>query len=138
MQRKDNKFNITSFNYCVLVSVLIPFVAFGQLSKQHYLPPVPQYVYETAHLYISTPYDEVQFTIKPIGQPPSSWITSTVSNTNSYKIRLEYNQIGANPTEFNSSKIFENKGYEIIANREIYVSLRLKSTNHAGSLVSKG
>ena len=138
MQRKDNKLNIAWITYCVLVSVLIPLVAFGQLSKQHYLPPVPQYVYETAHLYISTPYDEVQFTIKPIGQPPSSWITSTVSNTNSYKISLEYNQIGANPTGFNSSKIFENKGYEVVANREVYVSLRLKSTNHAGSLVSKG
>ena len=138
MQRKDNKLNIASITCYVLTSVLVPLVALGQLSKQHYLPPVPQFVYETAHLYISTPYDEVQFTIKPIGQPPSSWITSSVNNTSSYKIRLDYTQIGANPTEFNSSKIFENKGYEIIANREIYVSLRLKSTNHAGSLVSKG
>ena len=138
MQRKDNKLNIASTTFSVFVAIFIPFIALGQLSKQHYLPPVPQYVYETAHLYISTPYDEVQFTIKPVGQPASSWITSTVSNISSYKIRLDYNQIGANPTEFNSSKTFQNKGYEIVANREIYVSLRLKSTNHAGSLVSKG
>ena len=138
MQIKDNYLNQPRIFYLVLIGVLLSFFSNAQLSKQHYIPPVPQYVYQTAHLYISTPYDEVQFTIKPIGQPTSSWTTGTVSSMSSFKGTLNYNQVGANPTTFGNSHTFANKGYEVVANREIYVSLRLKSQNHAGSLVSKG
>jgi gliding motility-associated-like protein len=138
VQIKHNNFKPFSVVYSLFIGVVFPFVGFCQLSKQHYIPPVPQYVYQTAHLYISTPYDEVQFTIKPIGQPTSSWTTGTVSSMSSFKGTLNYNQVGANPTTFGNSHTFANKGYEVVANREIYVSLRLKSPNHAGSLVSKG
>mgnify|MGYP001162560323 FL=1 len=138
MQIKDNYLNQPPIFYLVLFGVLLSFFSNAQLSKQHFIPPVPQYVYQTAHLYISTPYDEVQFTIKPIGQPTSSWTTGTVSSMSSFKGTLNYNQVGANPTTFGNSHTFSNKGYEVVANREIYVSLRLKSQNHAGSLVSKG
>jgi gliding motility-associated-like protein len=138
VQIKDNYLNQPPIFYLVLIGVLLSFFSNAQLSKQHFIPPVPQYVYQTAHLYISTPYDEVQFTIKPIGQPTSSWTTGTVSSMSSFKGTLNYNQVGANPTTFGNSHTFANKGYEVVANREIYVSLRLKSQNHAGSLVSKG
>ncbi len=122
----------------VLIGVLLPFFSHAQLSKQHYIPPVPDLVFESAHLYISTPHENVQFTIKPIGQPSSSWVVGTLSNTNSFKIEVETNRIGASPWIYSSDHVFANKGFEVFANREVYVSLRLRENNHAGSLVSKG
>ncbi len=122
----------------VLIGVLLPFFSHAQLSKQHYIPPVPDLIFESAHLYISTPHENVQFTIKPIGQPSSNWVVGTLSNTNSFKIEVETNRIGASPWNYSSDHVFANKGFEVFANREVYVSLRLRVNNHAGSLVSKG
>ena len=118
--------------------VPFPFFSHAQLSKQHYIPPVPDRVFESAHLYISTPHENVQFTIKPIGQPSSSWVVGTLSNTNSYKIQVANSQAGAKPWNYSPDYVFANKGFEIFATREVYVSLRLRAQNHAGSLVSKG
>lgn len=138
MQIKDNYLNQAPILYLVLIVMVLPFFSYAQLSKQHYIPPVPEIVFESAHLYISTPHENVQFTIKPIGQPASSWIVGTVSNTNSYKIQVAISDIGAKPWNFDSDHVFTDKGFEVFANREIYVSLRLRAENHAGSLVSKG
>ena len=122
----------------VLIGVLFPFFSHAQLSKQHYIPPVPDLIFESAHLYISTPHENVQFTIKPIGRPSNSWVVGTLSNTNSFKTEVETNRIGASPWNYSSDHVFTNKGFEVFANREVYVSLRLRVNNHAGSLVSKG
>ena len=138
MQIKDNYFNQTLIQYLVLIGVLFPLFSFSQLSKQHYIPPVPDIIFESAHLYISTPHENVQFTIKPIGKPSSSWIVGTLSNTNSFKIQVAKSEIGAKPWNYSQDHVFADKGFEIVANREIYVSLRLRARNHAGSLVSKG
>ena len=138
MQIKDNYLNQAPILYLVLIVMVLPFFSYAQLSKQHYIPPVPEIVFESAHLYISTPHENVQFTIKPIGQPASSWIVGAVSNTNSYKIQVAISDIGAKPWNFDSDHVFADKGFEVFANREIYVSLRLRAENHAGSLVSKG
>ncbi|MFL2596175.1 MAG: T9SS type B sorting domain-containing protein [Flavobacteriaceae bacterium] len=138
MQIKDNYLNQTPILYLVLIGVLSPFFSHAQLSKQHYIPPVPDLIFESAHLYISTPHENVQFTIKPIGQPSSNWVVGTLSNTNSFKIEVETNRIGASPWNYSSDHVFANKGFEVFANREVYVSLRLRVNNHAGSLVSKG
>ena len=138
MQIKDNFLNQTPIQNLVLIGVLFPFFSHAQLSKQHYIPPVPEIIFESAHLYISTPHENVQFTIKPMGQPSSSWIVGTLSNTNSFKIEVETNRIGASPWNYSPDHVFANKGFEVFANREVYVSLRLRAENHAGSLVSKG
>ena len=138
MQIKDNNLNKTSTICFVLIGVLFPLFSFSQLSKQHYIPPVPEIVFESAHLYISTPHENVQFTIKPIGKPSSSWVVGTLSSTYSYKKQIAISEIGAKPWNYSPDHIFNDKGFEIFANREIYVSLRLRSRNHAGSLVSKG
>ena len=138
MQIKDNYLNQTPILYMVLIGILFPFFSHAQLSKQHYIPPVPDLIFESAHLYISTPHENVQFTINPIGRPSSSWVVGTLSNTNSFKIEVETNRIGASPWNYSSDHVFANKGFEVFANREVYVSLRLRVNNHAGSLVSKG
>ena len=122
----------------MLIGVLFPFFSHAQLSKQHYIPPVPDLIFESAHLYISTPHENVQFTIKPIGQPTSNWIVGTLSNTKSLKIEVAISEIGVKSWEFDPDHVFDNKGFEVFANREVYVSLRLRANNHAGSLVSKG
>ena len=138
MQIKDNFLNQTPILYLVLIGLLFPFFSYAQLSKQHYIPPVPDLIFDSAHLYISTPHENVQFTIKPMGQPSSSWIVGTLSNTNSFKIEVAISEIGAKSWEFDPDHVFANKGFEVFANREVYVSLRLRANNHAGSLVSKG
>ncbi|MGB1186058.1 MAG: T9SS type B sorting domain-containing protein [Flavobacteriaceae bacterium] len=99
---------------------------------------MPDRVFESTHLYISTPHENVQFTIKPIGQPSSSWVVGSLSNTNSYKIQVANSQAGAKPWNYGPDYVFANKGFEVFATREVYVSLRLRAQNHAGSLVSKG
>ncbi len=73
-----------------------------------------------------------------MGQPSSSWIVGTLSDTNSFKIEVAISEIGAKSWEFDPDHVFANKGFEVFANREVYVSLRLRANNHAGSLVSKG
>jgi gliding motility-associated-like protein len=42
------------------------------------------------------------------------------------------------PWNYSPDYVFTNKGFEVFASREVYVSLRLRAQNHAGSLVSKG
>ena len=138
MQIKDNYLNQTPILYLVLIGVLFPFFSYAQLSKQHYIPPVPELIFDSAHIYLSTPHENVQFTIKPIGKPSSSWIVGTLSNTNSFKIEVAISEIGAKSWEFDPDHVFANKGFEVFANREVYVSLRLRANNHACSLVSKG
>ena len=106
MQIKDNYFNQTLIQYLVLIGVLFPLFSFSQLSKQHYIPPVPDIIFESAHLYISTPHENVQFTIKPIGKPSSSWIVGTLSNTNSFKIQVAKSEIGAKPWNYSQDHVF--------------------------------
>ncbi|MFL2594001.1 MAG: hypothetical protein ACJ0PV_00220 [Flavobacteriaceae bacterium] len=114
------------------------------MSTRHYIPPIPaQYYqgnefYNSSFLYISTPYDEARFTIKPVGQSATNWVTGVVKNSDSYKIQLSNDEIGADPSVVQNDFIFTDKGFEIVADREIYVSLRIKANNHAGALVSKG
>ena len=123
---------------------MIPFCALAQLSTRHYIPPIPaQYFqnnefYNSSFFYISTPYPEARFTIKPIGQSANNWITGVVKKNDSYKIQLSNDEIGADPSIVQNDFIFTDKGFEIVADRGVYVSLRIKANNHAGALVSKG
>ena len=112
------------------------------VARQLYISPIQilsgQRFYNSSFLYISTPYDEARFTIKPVGQSATNWITGVVKNSDSYKIQLSNDEIGADPSVVQNDFIFTDKGFEIVADREIYVSLRIKANNHAGALVSKG
>ena len=123
---------------------LFPSYGLAQLSTKHYIPPIPAQFYQddlfynTAFLYISTPFPEARFTIKPIGQPANNWFNGTVTNAESFKIQTSNDEVGADASSFQNNHVFNDKGFEIVADREIYVSLRVRANNHAGALVSKG
>ena len=144
MQIKDKHLTL----FCVLIYIwlcfLIPFYGTAQLSTRHYIPPIPgqysqnQVFYNESYLYISTPYPEARFTIKPIGQSANNWITGLVTSTNSFRVKVSNDEVGADPSNFENNYTFTDKGFEVTADREIYVSLRIKANNHAGALVSKG
>ena len=144
MQIKGKHLRLISNLIIILFWFLFPFYGLAQLSAKHYIPPIPAQFYQgdvfynTAFLYISTPYPEARFTIKPIGQSPNNWIVGTVTSSDSFKVQLASSQVGAGSSGSPNSFVFNNKGYEVVSDREIYVSLRVKADYHAGSLVSKG
>jgi len=121
-------------------------MGYSQLSKTHYIPPLTSAEFgnanpEEQYFYISTPsVADVSYTIKPVGQPASSYITGVVSRSNSQEIFLGsgYGQLFI-PSP-STSVVVNNKGYIVEAEGTIYVSLRMEAGNkaQAGALVSKG
>ncbi|WP_298236794.1 T9SS type B sorting domain-containing protein [uncultured Algibacter sp.] len=93
-------------------------------------------------MYLSTPNNaNVPYTIIPVGQPSTSYITGTVSNSNPVEINLDsgYGQLFVSPSQ--TSVVRNNSGYIIEAEAPIYVSIRMNagnSGNQAGAVVSKG
>ena len=144
MQIKGKHLTLVTYSISLWFWFLFPFYGLAQLSTKHYIPPIPAQFYQgdvfynTAFLYISTPYPEARFTIKPIGQSSNNWIVGTVTSSDSFKVQLASGQVGAGSSGSQNSFVFNNKGYEVVSDREIYVSLRVKADYHAGSLVSKG
>ena len=140
------KMHLNTIKLTVVFMLLWAFTSvYGQLSKVHYIPPLPsanisngRYTFDSAYIYISTPESLANFTIKPLGSPPSEWFTGSVTKTNSYKRLLDREVMGAYTENFTSTNVFNDKGYQIISDKEIYVSVRVKAENHAGAVVSKG
>jgi len=144
VQIKDKHLTLVCSLIYIWLWLLLPFNGVAQLSTRHYVPPIPgQYYqgdvfYNSSYLYISTPYPEARFTIKPIGQLANNWITGVVTNTDSFKVEVSNDEVGADPSGFENDFTFTDKGFEVVADRGVYVSLRIKANNHAGALVSKG
>jgi gliding motility-associated-like protein len=118
---------------------------FSQLSKKHYIPPLTSAQFgnanpEDQYIYLSTPNaSNVSYTIIPIGQPITSYITGIVSNTSPQEIVLDSGNgqlfIPSNTT----SEVINNKGYIIESETPVYVSIRMNAGGaQAGALVSKG
>jgi gliding motility-associated-like protein len=112
----------------------------------HYIPPLPysqttnieQDYFKSVFVFISTPEPVANFSIRPLGSPESAWISASVSKNNSYQLELNRDVIGANPQDFSAQHKFQKKGYKIVSDKEIYVSVRARHNNHAGAIVSKG
>lgn len=133
----------------IAVFVLLLWVStavYGQLSKVHYIPPLPYLgvennsdYFKTVHIYVSTPEPTATFTIRPLGGAVSDWSPEiVVTKENSYKGMLTPSIIGALPQDLPIKNVFSNKGYQIVSDKEIYVSIRAKHPWHAGAIVSKG
>ncbi len=118
----------------------------AQLSKTHYIPPLTSAEFgnanpENQYFYISTPsVSDVRYTIKPVGQPESSYITGVVSRTNSSEVFLGTGNGQLFIPSRQTSVVVNNRGYIIEAEGTVYVSLRMQAGNRdqAGALVSKG
>lgn len=129
----------------LIITIAFSESGFSQLSKTHYIPPISSSEFgnanpEDQYIYLSTPKGfNVPFTIKPIGQPASSYITGVVSNTTPIEKYLGTG-FGQLVVPGNETSLIANKGYIIEANDLIYVSVRLNagSAAQAGALVSKG
>ena len=130
MQIKDKHLTLGCVLNYIWLWFLIPFYGTAQLSTRHYIPPIPgqysqdQVFYTESYLYISTPYPEARFTIKPVGQLANNWITGVVTSSNSFRVKVSNDEVGADPTNFENNYTFTDKGFEVTADREIYVSLR--------------
>ncbi|GAB1307762.1 hypothetical protein KH5_04450 [Urechidicola sp. KH5] len=116
------------------------------MSNTHFIPPLTA-ADETSsqpggqYIYISTPSTAmIEYTIKPLGQPSTSWITGLVSNTTPQEVFVGngFGQLFVDPST--TSTVQNDKGYFVEANSQIYVSVRVVSANgaQAGALVSKG
>ena len=125
-----------------LLFILFSSIAFSQLSKTHYIPPItsgptnanPQDQY----LYISTPNKaDVNVTINIIGGGSESKV---IFNDNPWVYSISqdgYSSFVQDPET--TSQITNNKGFIIEADSPIYVSARLNAGGaQAGALVSKG
>ena len=128
------------------IMVLLTCNVFAQLSKTHYIPPLTNAQFGNAnpndqYIYLSTPATaNVQYTIIPVGQPSTNYITGTVTNTNPVVIPIGngYGQLFIPSTQ--TSTIVNNRGYIIEAQVPVYVSVRVNAGDgsQAGALVSKG
>ncbi|TXE07084.1 T9SS type B sorting domain-containing protein [Seonamhaeicola algicola] len=133
-------------NLLLLLVLCFASHTYAQLSKTHYIPPLTSAAFGNANpegqfIYISTPTNSlVPYTIIPVGQPTTNYITGTVSNANPQTVN-----IGSGSTQLfvpsnTTSTVFNNKGYIIEAEAPIYVSVRMLAGGgaQAGALVSKG
>ncbi|SDX27519.1 gliding motility-associated C-terminal domain-containing protein [Lutibacter oricola] len=137
-----------NFNYICSIIVVLFFtqISYAQLSKTHYIPPLTSASLgnanpEEQYIYISTPNAvDINYTIIPIGQPTTSYITGTVSNTTPQEIFLGNGNGQLFIPSTSTSVVVNNRGYIIEAEDVIYVSVRMEAGGgaQAGALVSKG
>lgn len=131
-----------------IVFFLVAFCSRGQLSTIHYIPPITssddnrnEYPNEQS-IFISTPSTaNINFTIQPVGEPTSNYITGTLNKTNP----VEYAISGGRDSRFHVRKgsistVLNNMGFIIQTSEPSYVSVRIRSADElqAGALVSKG
>ncbi len=141
MKRRQTKYlSICVFMLCYALKT------HAQFSKTHYIPPLtyradvsgistPQDQY----LYISTPSDSaVNFKIIEIG---GTTINASATRTTPYIHDIgNSNDSQLFTPENNTYKVLNNKGYRIVADDLIYVTVKMNTGNglQAGALISKG
>ncbi|WP_242086794.1 T9SS type B sorting domain-containing protein [Aestuariivivens sediminis] len=132
--------------FFLILILCLCFKSFGQLSKTHYIPPLTNSPFgnanpEDQYIYISTPSNlNIPYTIKPVGQAISSYITGNVSNATPQEIYIGTGNGQLFIPSDQTSVVVNNKGYIIEAEGTIYVSVRMNAGGgaQAGALVSKG
>lgn len=126
-----------------LLVLLFALNCFAQFSKTHYIPPITGasiQPIQNQFIYISSPsLTPVNFTINSIG---GNTINGTVSRDQPYVFNIGF---GDNTALFvstgNLNTVFNNKGYIIEAEDQVYVAIRFTASNEnnqASGIVSKG
>ena len=129
-----------------LLFILFSSIAFSQLSKTHYIPPItsgPSNANpEDQYLYISTPNTgDVNVTINRMGDDVQELGTSKIiSKTEPWIYTIQgsgYSSLVQDPSS--TGQVTNNRGFIIESDSPIYVSARLNAGGaQAGALVSKG
>lgn len=127
----------------LLTLLLSSLFSFSQLSNKHWLPPLHARagaVVNDHYIYLSTPFiDSFEVNVTTGDGTPISGSPFTISLTNPVRVFIGNNQpssmfVGIN----NINTIESDKGLILTGSKDFYVSLRVRSTNHAEILVSKG
>ncbi|MDP5230970.1 MAG: T9SS type B sorting domain-containing protein [Cellulophaga sp.] len=130
----------------ICLPIFFSALAFSQLSKTHYIPPLTSAEFgnanpEEQYIYISTPSaGNINYTIIPVGQPPTANINGNVSNANPDEIALGSGNGQLFIPSAQTSTVVNNRGFIIEAEAPVYVSVRMNAGggSQAGALVSKG
>ena len=127
----------------IIIFFSLSATVFAQLSNRHWIPPLHARADNLVNqhlLYLSTPVDTPFAVIVTTGngiQIPGS--PFTISRGNPATILIGNSQpsdmfVGINDVNV----VLNNKGLILTANEDFYASFRVRSTNHAEILVSKG
>jgi gliding motility-associated-like protein len=132
--------------FLFLLILFLYIQGFAQLSKTHFIPPLTSAAPDNSapldqYIYLSTPSTtNVSYTIMPVGQPTTAYITGVVSNATPQIIYIGTGNGQLFVASAQTSTVTNNKGYIVEAESTIYVSVRMNAGNdsQAGALVSKG
>ncbi|WP_445710479.1 T9SS type B sorting domain-containing protein [Flavobacterium sp.] len=118
-------------------------LSFAQLSNKHWLPPLHARVggvVNEHYIYLSTPFlDPFEVTITTGDGTPISGSPFSISLINPIKVLIGNSQPSSMFVDINNVNTIESdKGLILSGPKDFYVSLRVRSTNHAETLVSKG
>lgn len=127
----------------LLTILLINFISYSQLSNKHWLPPLHARsggVVNDHYIYLSTPFlDPFEVTITTGDGTPINGSPFTLSTINPIKILIGNSQPSSMFVDINNVNTIESdKGLILSGPKDFYVSFRVRSTNHAETLVSKG
>lgn len=115
----------------------------AQLSNKHWLPPLHSrdaFAISDHHIYISTAETTpFQVHVKTGNGVPIAGSPFTVSRTNPVNIEIGNGQPTSMFLDINDINIVKNdKGLILEGSKDFYVSFRMKASNHAETLISKG
>ena len=123
--------------------IFISNVSYSQLSNKHWLPPLHSRLNEVVqdhYVYLSTPeVTPFQVTIKNGGGTPIAGSPYTISKGNPIRVYISNQQPSVmflGPSDV--GRVTNNKGLILEGSKDFYASFRVKSTNHAETLILKG
>ena len=130
-------------NYLLILSLFAFFTSQAQLSNKHWLPPLhsrDETAIEDHYLYISTAETTpFQVTVTTGNGTPFPGSPFTISQTNPVVVTVGNGQPTSMFLDISDINIVKNdKGLILEGTKDFYVSFRMRHSNHAETLISKG
>lgn len=123
--------------------LLLNFISYSQLSSRHWIPPLhsrDETAIQDHYIYLSTPEtNPFQVTIKTGNGTPIAGSPFTISQNNPVEILVGTGQPTAMFLDISDVNIVKSdKGLVLEGTKDFYASFRMRSQNHAETLISKG
>jgi gliding motility-associated-like protein len=130
-------------NYLLILSFFTFFISQAQLSNKHWLPPLhsrDESAIQDHYVYISTAEaTPFQVAVTTGNGVPISGSPFTISQTNPAVVNVGNGQPTSMFLDINDVNIVKSdKGLILEGPKDFYVSFRMRHTNHAETLISKG